>query len=168
MTLRHRCSSANLLDICSTPFLENTSGWLLLSFLKTFFDHRCFSIAGFTLVKIYPFFIFSFAHPKLIHSVFLWCCFSADDADIHSVASVTDLRCFSRLRHFILYHPLLQFYEFKWFFFMWGVFYLTLSRSSTLQDCLLRLLTYLQKQPPEVFCKKRYPQKFCKIHLKIR
>ena len=34
ITLRHGCSPVNLLHIFRTPFLKNTSGWLLLSFDK--------------------------------------------------------------------------------------------------------------------------------------
>ena len=33
IALRHGCSSVNLLHIFSTPFLKNTSGWLLLPLL---------------------------------------------------------------------------------------------------------------------------------------
>ena len=33
ITLSHRCSAVNSLHFFRTPFLENTSGWLLLSFL---------------------------------------------------------------------------------------------------------------------------------------
>ena len=52
---------------------------------------------------------------------------SADDADIDGVTSATDLRCFSRLRQFLPYPPLLQFYGVDRIFFIWGVFYLILS-----------------------------------------
>ena len=34
ITLRYGCSPVNLLHICRTPFSRNTSGWLLLYFLK--------------------------------------------------------------------------------------------------------------------------------------
>ena len=35
IALRHGCSPVNLLHIFSTPFLKNTSGWLLLPSLLT-------------------------------------------------------------------------------------------------------------------------------------
>ena len=34
ITFRYRCSPASLLHIFRTPFLKNTSGWLLLSLIK--------------------------------------------------------------------------------------------------------------------------------------
>ena len=34
ITLRHGCSPVNLLHIFRTPFLKNTSGWLLLVFVR--------------------------------------------------------------------------------------------------------------------------------------
>ena len=39
ITLRHGCSPVNLLHIFRTTFLKNTSGWLLLSFLKLTRDY---------------------------------------------------------------------------------------------------------------------------------
>ena len=51
ITVRHECSPVNLLYIFRTPFLQNTSGWLLLHLfpfpfyqkLQVFFkkNHRC-------------------------------------------------------------------------------------------------------------------------------
>ena len=37
ITLRHECSPVNLLHIFKTPFLKNTSGWLLLYIMQTLF-----------------------------------------------------------------------------------------------------------------------------------
>ena len=36
ITLQHRCSSVNLLHIFRTPFLKNTSKWLLLAIVLSF------------------------------------------------------------------------------------------------------------------------------------
>ena len=39
ITLRHRCSPVNLLHIFRTPFLKNTSEWLLQSLFRTLLPH---------------------------------------------------------------------------------------------------------------------------------
>ena len=39
ITLRHVCSPVNLLHIFRTPFIKNTSGWLLLHFAKLLKNH---------------------------------------------------------------------------------------------------------------------------------
>ena len=50
IALRRRCSPANLLHIFRTPFLDNTSGWLLLDNL---FWNEIFSIQGWRLLDVY-------------------------------------------------------------------------------------------------------------------
>ena len=45
ISLRHECSPANMLHIFRTPFLRNTSGWLLLTLI--FFFFKCL----FTITK---------------------------------------------------------------------------------------------------------------------
>ena len=39
ITLRHKCSPVNLLHIFRTPFLKNTSEWLLQSLFRTLLPH---------------------------------------------------------------------------------------------------------------------------------
>ena len=50
IALRRGCSPANLLHIFRTPFLDNTSGWLLLNNL---FWNEIFSIQGWRLLDVY-------------------------------------------------------------------------------------------------------------------
>ena len=50
--LRHGCSPVNLLHIFRTPFLEDTSGWLLLK-ISRIRPHRLYNLGQFTHFALY-------------------------------------------------------------------------------------------------------------------